>query len=240
MFLLPVEKALGATRSEISATYSIYMIVNGFAAPFAGQLLSISLTPGQTVEGYRTVATIADINELEISANLIRDEEDQSTPEHRAQVASAGDEEANAAGGVAVAGSGSGLALIGLAGRTKQVDWTSLWLKEINVQGCFAYSSNERVRGRVVRPFALALAMAMAGEQGSDALRDELIKLVRTEIGPIAKPNKGWIVPDMPKTRSGKIMRRVLAAISNHTDVGDVTTLANPEIVESIKNMVQS
>jgi MFS family permease len=39
VFLLPVEKALGATRSEISATYSIYMIVNGFAAPFAGQLI---------------------------------------------------------------------------------------------------------------------------------------------------------------------------------------------------------
>ena len=43
----------------------------------------------------------------------------------------------------------------------------------------------------------------------------------------------------MPKTRSGKIMRRVLAAISNKTDVGDVTTLANPEVVEAIRQMVQ-
>jgi acetyl-CoA synthetase len=43
----------------------------------------------------------------------------------------------------------------------------------------------------------------------------------------------------MPKTRSGKIMRRVLAAISNGTDVGDVTTLANPEIVEEVRHMVQ-
>jgi acetyl-CoA synthetase len=43
----------------------------------------------------------------------------------------------------------------------------------------------------------------------------------------------------MPKTRSGKITRRVLAAISNGVDVGDVTTLANPEIVESVKKMVQ-
>jgi len=43
----------------------------------------------------------------------------------------------------------------------------------------------------------------------------------------------------MPKTRSGKIMRRVLAAISNTMDVGDVTTLANPEIVEQIRVMVQ-
>ncbi len=47
------------------------------------------------------------------------------------------------------------------------------------------------------------------------------------------------IVPDMPKTRSGKIMRRVLGSISNQKDVGDVMTLANPEIVEHITKMVQ-
>jgi acetyl-CoA synthetase len=44
----------------------------------------------------------------------------------------------------------------------------------------------------------------------------------------------------MPKTRSGKIMRRVLGAISNDKDVGDVTTLANPEIVEEIKEMAKN
>jgi len=60
-----------------------------------------------------------------------------------------------------------------------------------------------------------------------------------SEIGPIAKPRKVWIVPDMPKTRSGKIMRRVLGSISNNKDVGDVMTLANPEIVEAITKMVQ-
>ena len=49
-----------------------------------------------------------------------------------------------------------------------------------------------------------------------------------------------WIVPDMPKTRSGKIMRRVIAAVSNFAEVGDVTTLANPEIVESVRHHVQS
>jgi acetyl-CoA synthetase len=46
-------------------------------------------------------------------------------------------------------------------------------------------------------------------------------------------------VSDLPKTRSGKIMRRVLAAISNNMDTGDVTTLANPEIVEVIRVEVQ-
>jgi acetyl-CoA synthetase len=44
----------------------------------------------------------------------------------------------------------------------------------------------------------------------------------------------------MPKTRSGKIMRRVIAAVSNFADVGDTTTLANPEIVEQIRHQVQS
>ena len=44
----------------------------------------------------------------------------------------------------------------------------------------------------------------------------------------------------MPKTRSGKIMRRVIAATSNFTDVGDITTLANPEIVEQIRHQVQN
>ncbi|MGH3406141.1 MAG: hypothetical protein ACRDRJ_27110 [Streptosporangiaceae bacterium] len=49
-----------------------------------------------------------------------------------------------------------------------------------------------------------------------------------------------WIVPDMPKTRSGKIMRRVIAAVSNFTEVGDVSTLANPEVVDGIRHHVQS
>jgi len=58
-------------------------------------------------------------------------------------------------------------------------------------------------------------------------------------IGKIARPRKVWIVPDMPKTRSGKIMRRILSAISNNKDVGDTTTLANPDIVSEIKKMSQ-
>jgi acetyl-CoA synthetase len=44
----------------------------------------------------------------------------------------------------------------------------------------------------------------------------------------------------MPKTRSGKIMRRVIAATSNFTDTGDITTLANPEVVDKIREQVQS
>src|ERR1035437_9737696 len=68
----------------------------------------------------------------------------------------------------------------------------------------------------------------------------KVTKAVEVEIGKIARPKNVWIVPDMPKTRSGKIMRRVIASISNFADVGDVTTLANPEIVDDIRHHVQS
>ena len=77
------------------------------------------------------------------------------------------------------------------------------------------------------------------GFKASAELEKKISNALATEIGPIAKPRKVWIVPDMPKTRSGKIMRRVLGAISNKKDVGDVMTLANPEIVEAITKMVQ-
>jgi acetyl-CoA synthetase len=75
------------------------------------------------------------------------------------------------------------------------------------------------------------------GFKASKELEKKISDAISTEIGKIAKPRKVWIVKDMPKTRSGKIMRRVLAAISNDKDVGDVTTLANPEIVEDIRKM---
>ena len=77
------------------------------------------------------------------------------------------------------------------------------------------------------------------GLQASDELAQKVLDTVCEQIGKIAKPRKVWIVSDMPKTRSGKIMRRVLGAISNDQDVGDVTTLANPEIVEEIKEMAK-
>ena len=77
------------------------------------------------------------------------------------------------------------------------------------------------------------------GIDASDELVQKIIATLVREIGPIAKPRKVWIVPDMPKTRSGKIMRRILAAISNEGDVGDTMTLANPEIVAAIQEMAK-
>ena len=59
------------------------------------------------------------------------------------------------------------------------------------------------------------------------------------QLGPIARPKAVYIVPDLPKTRSGKIMRRVLVSIVDKKDYGDVTTLSNPDVVETIRKQVQ-
>jgi acetyl-CoA synthetase len=77
------------------------------------------------------------------------------------------------------------------------------------------------------------------GFKPSHDIEKSVEKAIEENIGKIARPKHVYIVPDMPKTRSGKIMRRVLAAISNRSNVGDVTTLANPEIVEEVRKMVQ-
>ncbi len=76
------------------------------------------------------------------------------------------------------------------------------------------------------------------GYEATEEVAQKIADAITTQIGKIAKCKNVWIVPDMPKTRSGKIMRRVLGAISNKGDVGNVMTLANPEIVEEIQRMV--
>jgi acetyl-CoA synthetase len=78
------------------------------------------------------------------------------------------------------------------------------------------------------------------GFESTDDVVDQAKAAVTRIIGPIARPSHIWVTEDLPKTRSGKIMRRVIASISNFLDVGDTTTLANPEIVEGIRKQVQS
>jgi acetyl-CoA synthetase len=78
------------------------------------------------------------------------------------------------------------------------------------------------------------------GFEASTQVEDQVKQAVTKLIGPMARPTRVWISSDLPKTRSGKIMRRVIAAISNFMDVGDVTTLANPEVVEVIRKQVQT
>jgi len=81
-----------------------------------------------------------------------------------------------------------------------------------------------------------AYVILKIGFEGSDQLRKDLVAHVRKEIGPIAAPGKLQFVPGLPKTRSGKIMRRILRKVAaGETDeLGDTTTLADPSVVEDI------
>jgi acetyl-CoA synthetase len=74
--------------------------------------------------------------------------------------------------------------------------------------------------------------------EDEDAFRKELIQVVVKEIGPIAKPDKIQIVSGLPKTRSGKIMRRILRKVASGdtSNLGDTSTLLNPEVVDEIKD----
>jgi acetyl-CoA synthetase len=94
----------------------------------------------------------------------------------------------------------------------------------------------DEMRGRAVEMY-IALK---PGISASKEVEQSVSRMIETEIGKIARPKNVWIVADMPKTRSGKIMRRVIAGISNFTDVGDISTLANPEVVDGIRHYVQS
>jgi len=76
----------------------------------------------------------------------------------------------------------------------------------------------------------------MAGIEGDEALRSELVKWVRSEIGPIASPDRIQFAPSLPKTRSGKIMRRILRKIAENDfdSLGDISTLAEPAVVDDL------
>ena len=75
-----------------------------------------------------------------------------------------------------------------------------------------------------------------AGVDGDEAIRAELVRWVRTEIGPIATPDAIHFTPALPKTRSGKIMRRILRKIAegDTSNLGDTSTLADPSVVEAL------
>jgi acetyl-CoA synthetase len=75
-----------------------------------------------------------------------------------------------------------------------------------------------------------------AGHEPSDELANELREHVATVIGKLARPKQVMFTPDLPKTRSGKIMRRLLRDIAEQRDLGDVTTLADAGIVATIRD----
>jgi acetyl-CoA synthetase len=86
---------------------------------------------------------------------------------------------------------------------------------------------------------AFVILRETAGDGGDDIV-EELRKHVQKEIGAIAKPRQIMIVPELPKTRSGKIMRRLLKDVAEHREVGDVTTLADSTVMDLIKTREDS
>jgi acetyl-CoA synthetase len=116
---------------------------------------------------------------------------------------------------------------------TKELESASLTVDE--VAEAAAVPVIDDVRGRAVEMYISLKPGAPAGPETAA----KVTRAIETEIGKIARPKSVWIVADLPKTRSGKIMRRVIAGISNFTDVGDISTLANPEIVDDIRHYVQ-
>ncbi len=90
--------------------------------------------------------------------------------------------------------------------------------------------------GQAVCAFVILRESATTDDGSApDELIEELRKHVQKEIGAIAKPRQIMIVPELPKTRSGKIMRRLLKDVAEHREVGDVTTLADSTVMDLIK-----
>ncbi|WP_284012490.1 acetate--CoA ligase [Halobaculum litoreum] len=94
---------------------------------------------------------------------------------------------------------------------------------------------DHEVKGEAV----YAYVIVEEGQEESEAFRQEIVKGVEDAIGPIARPEQVIFTPALPKTRSGKIMRRLLEDIANDEELGDTSTLRNPEVVEDIRRVVQ-
>ena len=127
--------------------------------------------------------------------------------------------------------------VINIAGHrlgTKELESAAIEVEE--VAEAAAVPVIDEIRGRAVEMYV----SLKPGRDNGDEVAQKVSAQIEKAIGKIARPKNVWIVADMPKTRSGKIMRRVIASISNFADIGDVTTLANPEIVDQINEHVRA
>ncbi|ELY52883.1 acetate--CoA ligase [Natronococcus jeotgali] len=95
---------------------------------------------------------------------------------------------------------------------------------------------DHEVKGEAV----YAYVITEDGYEGDDDLSEEIIEGVVDAIGPIAKPEEVVFTPELPKTRSGKIMRRLLEDIASGNELGNTSTLRNPEVVDDIQQQVES
>ena len=116
---------------------------------------------------------------------------------------------------------------------TKELENAALTAPEVSEAAAVAVT--DELRGHM----PLIFVSLKPGFEPSKELAERIRSNVAKELGPIARPKAVYIVSDLPKTRSGKIMRRILVSISEGRDYGDASTLANPEVVERIRQQVQ-
>ncbi len=98
---------------------------------------------------------------------------------------------------------------------------------------CAVIGIPDQIKGEV------PLAFVVYKGREAEKIKKEVVEQVRKEISPIALPKEVYLVEDLPKTRSGKIMRRILRKLFTGEELGDLSTLANPQIVEKIKLIIQ-
>jgi len=108
--------------------------------------------------------------------------------------------------------------------------------KHEEITECAVVGIPDQIKGEVPVVFAV---YSNKGEKLAEDLKKEIVEQVKKEIGPIALPKEVYLVEDLPKTRSGKIMRRILRKLFSGEELGDLSTLANPESVEKIKAVVK-
>jgi len=106
--------------------------------------------------------------------------------------------------------------------------------KNKNVAECATIGIKDKIRGEVPVVFAVLI-----GDKDKGELTEEISKSLWDEIGPIAMVKKIYIVPDLPKTRSGKIMRRIMKKLFSGEDLGDLSTLSNPESVDALREIIE-
>jgi len=109
--------------------------------------------------------------------------------------------------------------------------------KHPDITECAVVGVPDEIKGEV--PVVFAVSKKLAETRSLSDLKEEIIGQVKKEIGPIALPKEVYLIEDLPKTRSGKIMRRILKRLFTGEELGDLSTLANPEIVEKIREILK-
>jgi len=98
---------------------------------------------------------------------------------------------------------------------------------------CAVIGIPDKIKGETPAVFAV-----YNGARPAEEVKKEIVGQIQKGIGPIALPKEVYLAEDLPKTRSGKIMRRILKKLWAKEELGDLSTLANPESVEKIKKIL--